>query len=107
MIENEGNKEISLHPVNFNNSIDNDEENDDNFSFESISKKSNIDDLKQGLIKMKRQLEEEKSNSKQAAEYGLSLLEDFKKLQTKNYELEGEIETLKADLESTNLVRLF
>ena len=59
------------------------------------------------LIILKRQLEEEKSNSKQAAEYGLSLLEDFKKLQTKNYELEGEIESLKADLESTNLVNLY
>ena len=54
------------------------------FSLENISKKSNIEELKNGLIKLKRQLEEEKSNSKQAAEYGLSLLDDFKKLQTKN-----------------------
>ena len=78
--------------------------NEENFSFESLTNKSTFEDLKQGFVILKRQLEEEKSNSKQAAEYGLSLLEDFKKLQTKNYELEGEIESLKADLESTNLV---
>ena len=84
-------------------------ENDDSnkiFSIEIIKNKNDIDELKQDLIKLKQQLEEEKSNSKQAAEYGLSLLEDFKKLQSKNYELEGEIETVKADLESTNLVIL-
>jgi hypothetical protein len=105
MIDNEGFKESnSLQSVNKNNTSDNDEDIDETFSLENISKKSNIEELKNGLIKLKRQLEEEKSNSKQAAEYGLSLLDDFKKLQTKNYELEGEIDTLKADLESTNLV---
>ena len=73
---------------------------------ESITSKNNIDEIKQELIILNKQLEEEKSNSKQAAEYGLSLLEDFKKLQSKNFELEGEIDTLKADLESTNLVNI-
>ena len=53
------------------------------------------------------QLEEEKSNSKQAAEYGLSLLEDSKKLQSRIYELEGEIETYKTELETTNLVCVY
>ncbi len=66
----------------------------------------NIEQLKQHLFRLNQQLTEEKSNSKQAAEYGLSLLEDFKKLQSKNYELEGEIETCKAELESTNLVSI-
>lgn len=61
------------------------------------------DELKAELIRVTHQLNEEKSNSKQAAEYGLSLLEDFKKLQSKNFELEGEIETIKAELESTNI----
>jgi hypothetical protein len=81
--------------------------NEENLSFEALTNKSTLEDLKQGFIILKRQLEEEKSNSKQAAEYGLSLLDDFKKLQTKNYELEGEIDSLKADLESTNLVNFF
>ena len=58
--------------------------------------------LKRDVERLKLQLEEEKSNSKQAAEYGLSLLEDFKKLQSRNFELEGEIETYKAELETTN-----
>ena len=62
------------------------------------------DELKAELIRLTHQLNEEKSNSKQAAEYGLSLLEDFKKSQSKNYELEGEIETIKSELESTNIV---
>ena len=60
--------------------------------------------LKAYIIRLKTQLDEEKSNSKQAAEYGLSLLEDSKKLQSRIYELEGEIETYKAELETTNLV---
>jgi protein bicaudal D len=62
-----------------------------------------IQELKNELSKYKQQLDEEKSNSKQAAEYGLSLLEDYKKIQTRNYELEGEIETCKTELETTNL----
>lgn len=65
-----------------------------------------IDKLRSHIARLKTQLDEEKSNSKQAAEYGLSLLEDSKKLQSKIYELEGEIETTKAELESTNLVRI-
>jgi hypothetical protein len=68
---------------------------------------NSIEQLKREIDKFKQQLDEEKLNSKQAAEYGLSLLEDYKKLQSKNYELEGEIETLKADLESTNLVSFY
>ena len=98
MINNEENNEINTSES---------KKNDEHFSLESLTNKSTLEDLKQGVIILKRQLEEEKSNSKQAAEYGLSLLEDFKKLQTKNYELEGEIESLKADLESTNLVNLY
>jgi len=61
------------------------------------------DELKAELIRLTHQLAEEKSNSKQAAEYGLSLLEDFKKLQSKNFELEGEIETIRSELDSTNI----
>lgn len=72
------------------------------FQLESLNNVS-PDELKSELMRMNEQLNEEKSNSKQAAEYGLSLLEDFKKLQSKNYELEGEIETIKAELESTNI----
>lgn len=41
-------------------------------------------------------------NCKQAAEYGLSLLEEFKKLQSRNYELENELETCKSELEIAN-----
>ena len=37
--------------------------------------------------KLKLQLEEEKAYSKQAAEYGLSILEEFKKLQNRNNEI--------------------
>ncbi|CAF0744744.1 unnamed protein product [Brachionus calyciflorus] len=61
------------------------------------------DDLRLELGKLRQQLEEEKSSSKQAAEYGLSLLEEFKKLQTRNYELEDEIQSCKLQLENTNL----
>lgn len=62
-----------------------------------------IDELKAELIRLTHILNEEKSNSKQAAEYGLSLLEDFKKMQSKNFELEGEIETIRTELDSTNI----
>lgn len=65
----------------------------------------NTDELRQEVLRLNQQLDEEKSNSKQAAEYGLSLLEDFKKLQSRNYELDGEIETIKAELETTNIVK--
>lgn len=74
-------------------------------SFTSLAFAANsrtIDELNREISDLKLQLEEEKSNSKQAAEYGLSLLEDFKKLQSKNYELESEVETCKAELEATN-----
>lgn len=60
-----------------------------------------IEQLRDEVSRCKQQLDEEKSNSKQAAEYGLSLLEDYKKLQNKNYELEGEIETLRGELDAS------
>ena len=59
-----------------------------------------IDEIK----KLKSQLDEEKAYSKQAAEYGLSILEDFKKLQVKNIELENELETCKSELDITHRV---
>lgn len=65
---------------------------------------TNLEDLKEEILKLKSQLDEEKSNSKKAAEYGLSLLEDYKKTQTRNYELEVEIETCKSELESAQMV---
>lgn len=77
--------------------------NDTNYS-DYHANLNNIEQFKREIDKLKQQLDEEKLSSKQAAEYGLSLLEDYKKLQSKNYELEGEIETVKAELESTNLV---
>lgn len=61
------------------------------------------EDLRSELGKLRQRLEEEKSNSKQAAEYGLSLLEEFKKLQNRNDELEDEIQSCKLQLENTNL----
>ena len=61
-----------------------------------------IEQLKRDVTDYKRQLNEEKLSSKQAAEYGLSLLEDFKKMQNRNYELEGEIETCRSELEVAN-----
>lgn len=75
---------------------------EDTLSLESLNNVS-IEELKSELIRMSQQLNEEKSNSKQAAEYGLSLLEEFKKLQSRNYELEGEIETIKSELEASNI----
>jgi hypothetical protein len=69
-----------------------------------VSELINLDDLKEEISKLKSQLDEEKSNSKKAAEYGLSLLEDYKKTQTRNYELEVEIETCKSELESAQMV---
>lgn len=63
-----------------------------------------VETLRGELGKLQKQLDEEKWNSKQAAEYGLTLLEDNKKLQSRNYELEAEIESVKAELDSTNLV---
>jgi len=89
---------------------DDDEENIYNLEFQTATSNiSNLtvddfDKLKAYIIRLRNQLEEEKSNSKQAAEYGLSLLEDSKKLQSRIYELEGEIETYKTELETTNLV---
>lgn len=62
------------------------------------------DELKAELIRLTHQLNEEKSNSKQAAEYGLSMLDELKKLQSRNFELEGEVETVRTELESTNAV---
>jgi protein bicaudal D len=61
-----------------------------------------VEQLTNDVAKLKQALEEEKSTSKQAAEYGLSLLEEFKKLQNKNYELEGEIETCRAEIDTAN-----
>ena len=84
--------------------LDNDESPHDESGLDENAE--NTESLREQLIRLKQHLEEEKSNSKQAAEYGLSLLEDFKKLQSRNYELEGEIETYKAELDSTNLVNL-
>jgi hypothetical protein len=75
-----------------------------NTSSSSAAVAEDNEKLKAFIIRLKTQLDEEKSNSKQAAEYGLSLLEDSKKLQSRIYELEGEIETYKAELETTNLV---
>jgi hypothetical protein len=92
---------------------DDDEENIYNLEFQTATTNiSNLtvddfDKLKAYIIRLKNQLEEEKSNSKQAAEYGLSLLEDSKKLQSRIYELEGEIETYKTELETTNLVCVY
>ncbi len=74
----------------------------DTLNLESLNNVS-IDELKSELVSISKQLSEEKSNSKQAAEYGLSLLEEFKKLQSRNYELEGEIETIKSELDATNM----
>ncbi len=74
----------------------------DTLNIESLNNLS-IEELKSDLIRINQQLNEEKSNSKQAAEYGLSLLEEFKKLQSRNYELEGEIETIKGELEVSNM----
>lgn len=73
---------------------------------DQVSKDSelNQDDLRCELAKLRQQLEEEKSASKQAAEYGLSLLEEFKKIQTRNYELEDEIQNWKIQLDNANLV---
>lgn len=73
----------------------------------STNNNDESDSLREELNKLQKQLDEEKWNSKQAAEYGLTLLEDYKKIQSRNYELEGEIETIKAELESTNLVFIF
>ena len=52
---------------------------DDMLQLESYNN-IDIDELKAELIRLTHQLNEEKSNSKQAAEYGLSMLEDLKKL---------------------------
>ena len=88
---------------------DEEEENLNNFISTKLASISaeDYEKLKAYLLKLKNLLDEEKSNSKQAAEYGLSLLEDSKKLQSRIYELEGEIETYKAELESTNLVYIY
>lgn len=72
----------------------------------STDSELNHDDLRCELAKLRQQLEEEKSASKQAAEYGLSLLEEFKKIQTRNYELEDEIQNWKTQLENANLVNI-
>ena len=76
---------------------------DDMLQLESYNN-IDIDELKAELIRLTHLLNEEKSNSKQAAEYGLSMLEDLKKLQSRNFELEGEVETVRSELESTNAV---
>jgi protein bicaudal D len=52
---------------------------------------------------LEKELLEEKQSSKQAAEYGLTLLEDFKKTQSRNFELEAEIEQCRSELDQTNL----
>lgn len=70
--------------------------------FTSTNSSSSVE-MRATIERLRVQLEEEKMSSKQAAEYGLSLLEDFKKLQSRNFELEGEIETCKSELEATNL----
>jgi hypothetical protein len=57
--------------------------------------------------KLKLQLEEEKAYSKQAAEYGLSILEEFKKLQNRNIEIENELESCKNELDLTHQVCFF
>ncbi len=57
--------------------------------------------------KLKLQLEEEKAYSKQAAEYGLSILEEFKKLQNRNIEIENELESCKNELDLTHQVSIF
>ena len=54
--------------------------------------------------KLKLQLEEEKAYSKQAAEYGLSILEEFKKLQNRNNEIENELESCKTELDIAHQV---
>ncbi|RNA30645.1 bicaudal D-like [Brachionus plicatilis] len=69
----------------------------------SADSELNHDDMRCQLAKLRQQLEEEKSASKQAAEYGLSLLEEFKKIQSRNYELEDEIQSWKAQLENANM----
>jgi hypothetical protein len=53
------------------------------------------------IQRLRSQLDEEKTYSKQAAEYGLSILEEFKRVQAKNFELDGELETCKQELEAT------
>lgn len=93
--------DLDLSGTDANSNLDLDLNDNNN---NNTNKNLIIDRLRLELNKLKQQLDEEKSNSKQAAEYGLSLLEDYKKLQTRNYELEGEIETIKTELESTNLV---
>lgn len=67
---------------------------------------SEDDDLLNEIAKLKLQLDEEKAYSKQAAEYGLSILEEFKKLQTRNIELENELESCKTELDIAHQVCL-
>ena len=66
----------------------------------SVDDEALVDEIK----KLKLQLEEEKAYSKQAAEYGLSILEEFKKLQSRNIEIENELESCKNELDITHQV---
>lgn len=77
---------------------------EENARKEADAAKEEIESLQSEMDSLRKQLEAEKWNSKQAAEYGLSLLEDFKKLQSRNLDLEEEIEAIKAELDSTKQV---